>query len=84
MRWKSTCASVTGKSHTGRGEKRPGRLQGRHRPASRDEDFFIGIAADGAGSTTDGGRGAEIACETLYRAITADDPEQERSLHHHG
>ena len=64
MRWKYTCASVTGKAHTQRGENgqdasRAGTIQ------RGDSDFFIGIAADGAGSTTDGGRDAEIACETL-------------------
>jgi hypothetical protein len=34
-----------------------------------DTEFFIGIAADGAGSTTDGGRGAEIACRNLSTQI---------------
>lgn len=68
MRWKYTCASVTGKAHTQRGENgqdksRAGTIQ------ISDSEFFIGIAADGAGSTTDGGRGAEIACETLYTRI---------------
>jgi hypothetical protein len=68
MRWKYTCASVTGKAHTQRGENgqdssRAGIIQ------LGDSEFFIGIAADGAGSTTEGGRGAEIACETLYTRI---------------
>jgi hypothetical protein len=69
MRWKVTHASVTGKAHTDRGERgqdfsRAGTIQ------LSDTEFFIGIAADGAGSTTDGGRGAEIACGTLYEKIT--------------
>ena len=69
MRWKYTSASVTGKAHTGRGEDgqdscRAGAIQ------ISENEFFIGIAADGAGSTTDGGRGAGIACETLYTQIT--------------
>jgi hypothetical protein len=68
MRWKYTCASVPGKAHTGRGEEgqdscRAGTVQ------LGEADFFIGIAADGAGSTTDGGRGADIACGTLYTQI---------------
>lgn len=68
MRWKSACASVTGPSHTSRGEKGQDACSaGTVRLG--DEDFFIGIAADGAGSTTDGGRGAEIACGTLYAAV---------------
>jgi hypothetical protein len=70
MRWKHACASVTGKSHAGRGEAgqdacRAGTL------LLPDADFFIGIAADGAGSTTEGGRGAEIACDTLWEKIAA-------------
>ncbi len=31
-----------------------------------ETEFFIGLAADGAGSTTDGGKGAEITCATLF------------------
>ena len=68
MRWKFTCTSVTGKAHTDRGENgqdfcRAGTV------LLSDSEFFIGIAADGAGSTTDGGRGAEIASGTLYAKI---------------
>ncbi len=68
MRWKYSCASVTGRAHTGRGEDgqdacRAGTVR------ISDNEFFIGIAADGAGSTTDGGRGADIACGTLYTKI---------------
>lgn len=68
MRWKFTCTSVAGKAHTDRGEKgqdfcRAGTV------LLSDSEFFIGIAADGAGSTTDGGRGAEIASGTLYAKI---------------
>jgi hypothetical protein len=70
MRWKHASASVTGKSHSNRGEEgqdacRAGIV---HLP---DAEFFIGIAADGAGSTTEGGRGAEIACGTLFLRIAA-------------
>jgi len=68
MSWKCSASSVTGRSHTDRGERgqdysRAGTLQ------IADRTFFIGLAADGAGSTTDGGRGAEIACETIWRCI---------------
>ena len=70
MRWKSTHASVTGKAHTDRGE---GGQDYSSASSTRigDTEFFIGLAADGAGSTTDGGRGAEIACTTLCGQITA-------------
>lgn len=68
MIWKSAAASVTGSSHKDRGESgqdycRAGALR------IADSEYFIGIAADGAGSTTEGGRGAEIACETTYASI---------------
>jgi hypothetical protein len=69
MRWKVTHASVTGRAHTDHGEpgqdfSRAGTIQ------ISDEEFFIGLAADGAGSTTEGGHGAQIACDTLYQKIT--------------
>jgi hypothetical protein len=69
MRWKYTNASVTGKAHTDRGEtgqdfSRAGIIR------IADTDFFIGLVADGAGSTTEGGRGAAIACDTLFEKIT--------------
>jgi len=68
MTWKHLSLSVTGKSHSDRNEPgqdycRTGALR------FSDRDFFIGLAADGAGSTTHGGVGAEIACETLYLKI---------------
>ena len=70
MRWKYTCASVTGTAHTRQGEN--------GQDASRTgsillaaTEMFIGIAADGAGSTRCGGEGADIACDTLYRAIAS-------------
>jgi len=70
MRWKVATSTVTGKAHTDRGE--PG--QDCHKAGTirlADAEFFIGIAADGAGSTTDGGRGAEIVCGTTYSCILA-------------
>jgi len=69
MRWKFTNATVTGKAHTARGE--PGQDSCRAGTIRiSDTDFFIGIAADGAGSTKDGGQGADIACRTLFALIT--------------
>jgi serine/threonine protein phosphatase PrpC len=68
MTWKHLSLSVTGKSHSDRNE--PG--QDYCRAGSiriSDRDFFIGITADGAGSTTNGGIGAEIACESMYSQI---------------
>ncbi|MDD1704481.1 MAG: protein phosphatase 2C domain-containing protein [Methanoregula sp.] len=70
MRWKLTTSTVTGRAHTDRGEtgqdyNKAGTIR------IGDVEFFIGLAADGAGSTTEGGRGAEIACETVYEKIVA-------------
>ena len=68
MIWKSTASSVTGRSHLDRGENGQDYSQaGSVRISERE--FFIGLAADGAGSTTDGGRGAAIACETARACI---------------
>jgi hypothetical protein len=69
MRWKITGSSVTGRSHADRGESG----QDRHRAGCvriGDNEYFIGIVADGAGSTTNGGQGAEIACGCMYSRIT--------------
>lgn len=68
MSWKVAASSVTGSSHANRGESgqdfcRAGSLR------IADTEFFIGLVADGAGSTTDGGRGAEIACDSLHASI---------------
>ncbi len=68
MSWKVAASSVTGSSHTTRGESgqdscRAGSIR------IADDEFFIGLVADGAGSTANGGRGAEIACDTTYTAI---------------
>ncbi|WP_292370759.1 PP2C family serine/threonine-protein phosphatase [Methanoregula sp. UBA64] len=68
MSWKHLSLSVTGSSHSARNEPgqdycRAGALR------FSDRDYFVGLAADGAGSTSRGGTGAEIACETLYARI---------------
>ncbi|MFZ1957510.1 MAG: PP2C family serine/threonine-protein phosphatase [Methanoregula sp.] len=68
MTWKHLSLSVTGKSHSDRNE--PGQDYCRTGAIRfSDRDFFIGLAADGAGSTTHGGTGAEIVCEMLYLQI---------------
>ncbi|MGB7788819.1 PP2C family serine/threonine-protein phosphatase [Methanoregula sp.] len=69
MRWKITGSSVTGRSHADRGETG----QDCHRAGCiriGDNEYFIGLVADGAGSTTHGGQGAELACGCMYDRIT--------------
>ncbi|MFA5221128.1 MAG: PP2C family serine/threonine-protein phosphatase [Methanoregula sp.] len=68
MTWKHIASSVTGKSHIDRHENgqdccRTGVVQ------LADKEFFIGLTADGAGSTVWGGTGAHIACESTYMNI---------------
>jgi len=68
MSWKHIASSVTGKSHIDHQENgqdccRTGVVQ------LADTESFIGLAADGAGSTASGGTGAEIACESMYMNI---------------
>jgi len=68
MSWKVAASSVTGSSHAKRSESgqdfcRAGSIR------IADSEYFIGLVADGAGSTTDGGRGAEIACDILHESI---------------
>ena len=68
MRWKITGSSVTGRSHADRGETG----QDCHRAGCiriGDQEYFIGLVADGAGSTTDGGQGAELACRCMNDRI---------------
>jgi hypothetical protein len=65
MSWKYISSSVTGRSHLDHNEKgqdycKTGVIQ------ISEKEYFIGIVADGAGSTKYGGLGAEIACETMF------------------
>jgi len=70
MSWKILSSTVTGTSHIKRNEQgqdycRAGVIQ------HAEREYFIGLAADGAGSTKNGGAGAGTACETAYAAILA-------------
>jgi hypothetical protein len=68
MSWKYTASSVTGRTHLDRNEPgqdfcRAGAVQ------VSDREFFIGLVADGAGSTRCGGEGAKTACDTAFGSI---------------
>ncbi|WP_321504392.1 PP2C family serine/threonine-protein phosphatase [uncultured Methanoregula sp.] len=69
MTWMHIAASVTGISHKNRHET--GQDYCRATVVQfGDREYFIGLAADGAGSTTEGGVGAQIACDTILSCIT--------------
>lgn len=68
MTWKHIAASVTGISHEKRNET--GQDYCRVQVVQfGDSEYFIGLVADGAGSTLDGGVGAQIACDTTLACI---------------
>ena len=68
MSWKYTASSVTGRTHLDRNE--PGQDYCRAGAVQiSDREFFIGLVADGAGSTRCGGEGARTACDTAYESI---------------
>jgi len=68
MTWKHIAASVTGISHLNRNES--GQDYCRVQVVQfGDSEYFIGLVADGAGSTADGGVGAQIACDTILAGI---------------
>ncbi|MFA4877802.1 MAG: PP2C family serine/threonine-protein phosphatase [Methanoregula sp.] len=69
MTWTHLAASVTGTSHQNRNEI--GQDYCRATVVQMGEcEYFIGLASDGAGSTTEGGVGAQIACDTILSCIT--------------
>ncbi len=68
MSWKYTASSVTGSTHLDRNE--PGQDSCRAGTVQiSDREFFIGLVADGAGSTRCGGTGAKNACDIAFEAI---------------
>ena len=68
MSWKYTASSVTGRTHLDRNE--PGQDYCRAGAVQvSDREFFIGLVADGAGSTRCGWAGAKTACDTAFESI---------------
>ena len=68
MTWKWIGTSVTGQSHIDRNEKGQDYCETRVIQLS-EKEFFISLVSDGAGSTINGGRGAEIACKAMMDTI---------------
>lgn len=62
-KWRVAQASVIGQSHLNQKTACQDRLATRIFETARAGETLIAVVADGAGSTTDGQRGAEIACE---------------------
>ncbi len=67
-KWRYANASVIGQAHLNQETDCQDRLL--LRTIERDEgEILIAVIADGAGSTSEGGRGAEVACETFVGQI---------------
>ena len=67
-KWRIAQATVTGQSHLNQNTECQDRALCRTVKAGQEE-VLIAVVADGAGSTTDGQRGAEIACEFFAAQI---------------
>lgn len=69
-KWSVAQASVIGQSHLNQNTVCQDRLATRTFASETDGEILIAVVADGAGSTTDGQRGAEIACEFFVNQIS--------------
>ncbi len=67
-KWRYASASVIGSSHLNQDTECQDRLLCRTIETNEDE-ILIAVIADGAGSTSEGQRGAEVACETFVEQI---------------
>ena len=67
-KWRIAQASVAGQSHLNQDFECQDRLLSR-KIESNEGEVLIAVVADGAGSTREGGRGAEIACEIFVEQI---------------
>lgn len=66
--WRVSHASAIGQAHLNQNTECQDRLQCR-KIETGEGTVLIAAIADGAGSTTNGGRGAEIACETFVATV---------------
>ncbi len=67
--WRIAQASVIGQSHLNQNTPSQDRLLTRTIKSEKDGEILIAVVADGAGSTTHGQRGAEIACELFVGQV---------------
>lgn len=67
--WKTIHASVIGTSHVGFGSECQDESIADVLLDANDEGYLVCLVADGAGSATKGGRGAELACITAMTSI---------------
>ena len=68
-KWRVAQASVIGQSHLNQNTVCQDRLLTRLVESETDGEILIAVVADGAGSTTDGQHGAEIACEFFVNQV---------------
>ena len=69
-KWRIAEASVIGQSHLNQNTVCQDRLATHTVEVESDGEILIAVVADGAGSTTDGQRGAEIACKFFINQIS--------------
>lgn len=68
-KWRYAQASIIGQSHLNQNTVCQDRLATRIIKSPTEGEILIAVVADGAGSTTSGERGAEIACEFFVNQI---------------
>ena len=68
-KWRVAQASVIGQSHLNQNTVCQDRMATKIVESKREGEILIAVVADGAGSTTDGQRGAEIACEFFVNQV---------------
>ena len=68
-KWRLAQASVIGQSHLNQNTVCQDRLATRIVESEAEGEILIAVVADGAGSTTDGQRGAEVACEFFVEQV---------------
>jgi hypothetical protein len=68
--WRTAHASAIGQAHINQNTECQDRFACRTVETAADGEVLIAVVADGAGSTTDGQIGAQIACEIFTKEVT--------------